>query len=186
MKEKLRKIMMKKRNNLSKSEVLEKSNRIKKRLFEMSNFKKVHTVLFYISYDNEVYTHDMIKESLSNGKHVIVPLTDKKNRRLILSELNNWDELAPGAYNILEPKREHVHEVAVDTVDLILVPGVAFDLYGHRIGHGMGYYDILLQNSKRALHVGLAFELQMVDKIPVEEHDVAVDIIVTEERIISC
>ena len=100
MKEDLRKKIMKERNSLSKSELLEKSSRIKHRFFNMKDFRQARSVLFYVSYNNEVYTHDMIKECLSDGKCVIVPVSDKKNRRLILSEIKNWDELAKGAYNI--------------------------------------------------------------------------------------
>ena len=101
MKDNLRKEIMKIRNNVSKTEVLEKSNQIKKRLFESDEFKEANTILFYVSYDNEVYTPDMIKESISNGKHVVVPATDKENKRLILSVLEHWDDLDYGAYGII-------------------------------------------------------------------------------------
>ena len=186
MKKVLRQKMLKKRSDVPKSEILEKSNQIKKRLFEMKEFNQVHTILFYISYDNEVYTHNMIKECISNGKHVIVPIANKENRCLILSKLENWENLDCGAYGILEPGKEHVKEVSLDVIDLIVVPGVAFDERGYRIGHGMGYYDGLLKDSINATHIGLAFEFQIVGTIPVEEHDINVDKIVTEERIITC
>lgn len=186
MKEKLRKEMKEIRNSLSKNEVLSKSNQIKKRLFAMDEFKHAHIILFHVSYDNEVYTHDMIKECISSGKQVVVPVTDKENRLLILSKLESWDDLDHGAYDILEPEKERVKEVSLDIIDLIIVPGVGFDEYGNRAGHGMGYYDELLRNSTNALHIGLAFELQIVDNIPIDEHDIPVDKIVTEERIIDC
>ena len=186
MKEKLRKKIMDTRKSLPDSDVLEKSKQIKKRLFEMTEFKKADTILFYVSYDNEVYTHDMIKENLSSGKNVIVPITDKEKHCLILSKLNNWEDLECSTYSILEPKKNCIREVSLDKIDLILVPGVVFDESGNRIGHGMGYYDKLLKNSKNATHIGLAFEVQIVDNIPAEDHDVKVDRIVTEERIIKC
>ena len=186
MKKTLRQKMLKKRSDVNKSEILEKSNQIKKRLFKTKELNQAHTILFYISYDNEVYTHDMIKECISNGKHVIVPITDKENRFLILSKLENWENLDCGAYGILEPRKEHVKEISIDLIDLIVIPGVAFDEHGNRIGHGMGYYDGLLKNSINATHIGLAFEFQIVDTIPVEEHDINVDKIVTEKRIIAC
>ena len=185
MKDKIRKELIKIRKNLSKKVVLEKSNQIKKRLFEMSEFKQSSTILFYVSYDNEVYTHEMIKECMSIGKKVIVPFSNKKNRQLILSKLGNWNDLETGSYGILEPRKEKIEEVSINDIDLIIVPGVGFDERGHRIGHGKGYYDNLLKISKKALHVGLAFESQIVKKIPVESHDLPVDIIVTEERIID-
>jgi len=185
MKKVLRQRMLKKRSDVPKSEILEKSNQIKKRLFEMKEFNQARTILFYISYDNEVYTHNMIKECISNGKQVIVPVTDKENRCLILSKLENWENLDCGAYGILEPGKEHVKEVSLDVIDIIVVPGVTFDERGYRIGHGIGYYDGLLKDSINATHIGLAFEFQIVDTIPVEEHDINVDKIVTEERIIT-
>lgn len=186
MKKEIRKESMKKRSNLSKTEVLEKSKQIKKRLFEIKEFKEACTILFYVSYDNEAYTHDMIKESISNMKQVVVPVTDKKNRRLILSKLESWGDLEVGAYNILEPKKECVKKISIDRIDLVIVPGVGFDEQGHRIGHGMGYYDGLLKLSTNTLNIGLAFELQIVEKIPTEKHDIPVDRIVTEKRIIQC
>ena len=165
---------------------MNKSNQIKERLFILKEFKQSHVVLFYISYDNEVYTHDMIKESISKGKHIVVPISDKKNRRLILSEFDEWNTLEPGSYGILEPRKDKIKEIPLDKVDLIIVPGVGFDEKGRRVGHGKGYYDNLLRNSTKAMHIGLAFELQIVDHIPTEEHDVKVDKIVTEKRIINC
>ena len=137
MKEKLRRKIKEKRNSLSKSEILEKSNRIKKRLFEQAEFRKAQNILFYVSYGSEVYTHDMIKESIGMGKNVVVPYSDIEKRTLILSELHSWNELSVGSYNILEPKKENIKEVAIAMVDMILVPGVAFDVTGCRIGQGL-------------------------------------------------
>ena len=186
MKNQLRKELIKKRKKLLKNVVLKKSNQIKKRLYDMNDFKHSSTILFYVSYDNEVFTHDMIKECLSIGKKVIVPISDKKNRRLILSKLNDWADLQPGSYGILEPIKKHILEVSIENIDLIIVPGVGFDIKGRRIGHGKGYYDNLLRDSKNALHIGFAFEFQIIDKVPVDIHDIPVDKIITEERIINC
>ena len=186
MKEKLRKKIMDIRKSLPDSDVLEKSKQIKKRLYKMKEFRQASTILFYVSYNNEVYTHDMIKESLSNGKIVVVPITDAEKHCLILSKLNSWEDLECSTYSILEPKKNCIDEVSLDKIDLILVPGVVFDESGNRIGHGVGYYDKLLKNSKNASHIGLAFEVQIVDNIPAEEHDVKVDKIVTEGGIINC
>ena len=184
MKDMLRKNILDKRNALVMSEVLEKSSTIKKRLFEMDLFRNAQTILFYVSYDNEVYTHDMIKESMGMGKHVVVPKSVTKNNTLILSRLTDWNGLEVGAYNILEPKKETIEKVDVESIDLIIVPGVVFDESGNRIGHGKGYYDRLLNDSQNIPNIGLAFELQMVDNIESEQHDEKIDVILTEERII--
>jgi 5-formyltetrahydrofolate cyclo-ligase len=91
-----------------------------------------------------------------------------------------------GAYTILEPRQECVNEVSPESIDLIIIPGVAFDGQGNRIGHGMGYYDRLLQKKIRTHCLGLAFEFQIVESIPTEIHDVKIKKIITEERIIIC
>jgi len=185
MKDNLRKKLIRERNNLSKSELIKKNNIIKKKLFELDEFRQASTILFYVSYDNEVHTHDMIKESMLNGKKIVVPVTDKEKKKLILSELKNWNDLTHNAYNILEPKRKCIIEISLDSIELILVPGIGFDKHGHRIGHGEGYYDKLLENAT-APSIGLAFHLQILDKINVEKHDVPVHKIVTEKEIIYC
>jgi 5-formyltetrahydrofolate cyclo-ligase len=186
MKEQIRSAVMEKRRCLAVSEVLEKSRRIKQRVFALDEFKEAQRVLFYVSYDNEVSTHEMIKESLAMGKQVIVPKVNKRNRSMSISLLTRWEDLEACAYNILEPKPDCIKEVPVHSIDLMIVPGVVFDSKGNRIGHGFGYFDRLLQNCKKAHVLGLAFECQLVDSIPAETHDVCVEKIVTEERIIIC
>ncbi|KYK26277.1 5-formyltetrahydrofolate cyclo-ligase [Thermoplasmatales archaeon SG8-52-1] len=152
----------------------------------MKEFERSSCIMFYVSYDNEVYTHDMIKEYLKNKKKVIVPVSDKKNRCLILSELNSWNDLKLGSYGILEPRADKIKKFPLEQIGLIIIPGVGYDEQGRRIGHGKGYYDNLLRNSKNALHIGLAFEIQIVKEIPVESHDISVDKIITEKRVIDC
>jgi len=186
MKEDLRKDLLKKRNNLSNLDVLKKSKKIEKRLFKMNEYKESQVILFYISYDNEVFTHEMIKNSMLEKKNIVVPLSDKKTRTLILSKLDKWEDLEIGTYSILEPKKECIQSISIDKIDIIIVPGVGFDKKGNRIGHGMGYIDKLLEDSNYAIHIGLAFELQIVDFMPIEKHDISVNKIITEKRIISC
>lgn len=184
MKDEIRKKIKKIRNNISITEVLEKSELIKNKLFKLIEFHQASTILFYISYDNEVFTHDMIKECLSIEKMVVVPKSVSKENTLILSELVDWNDLEIGAYNILEPKNESIKEIPIDLIDLIIVPGIAFDVNGNRIGHGKGYYDRLLRNAN-SRSVGLLYEFQLVNKIPTEKHDKTVNMLITEKRILS-
>jgi 5-formyltetrahydrofolate cyclo-ligase len=186
MKKEIRSSILKKRFGMGFSEVSEKSKRIKEQVFQMDEFKDAKTVLFYVSYDNEVYTHEMIKESLMIKKQVVVPKTDLNHHMIQCCSLTQWDDLIAGAYNILEPRQENVNEVSPESIDLIIIPGIAFDCQGNRIGHGMGYYDKLLRKIMNAHRLGLAFEFQIVESIPPEKHDVRVEKIVTEERIITC
>ena len=186
MKKEIRTTILKKRNGMLFSEVLEKSERIKEQIFHADEFKDAKTVLFYVSYDNEVNTHEMIKKCLEIKKQVVVLKTDANHRTMLCSSLTNWDDLVAGAYNILEPRQECLKEVSPESIDLIVIPGIAFDCQGNRIGHGMGYYDRLLKKKSNAHCLGLAFEFQIVEKIPPEKHDVKVKKIVTEKRIITC
>jgi 5-formyltetrahydrofolate cyclo-ligase len=186
MKKEIRSTILKKRNSMLFSEVLEKSERIKEQVFHMDEFKDAKTILFYVSYDNEVYTHEMIKKSLEIKKQVVIPKTDMNNRTILCSSLTKWDDLVAGAYNILEPRQECLKELSPELIDLIVIPGIAFDCQGNRIGHGMGYYDRLLKKKINAHLLGLAFEFQIVEKISPEKHDVKVNKIVTEKRIITC
>lgn len=181
-KKEIRKLLYNKRLNISESENLVKSNKIKNKLFKIDEYKKAKNILFYVSYDGEVFTHNVIKESFIDKK-IVVPISNNEDYSLILSKLNSFEDLVEGRYGILEPKKEKIKEISIDELELIIVPGVGYDEQGRRIGHGKGYYDNLLKNSK-ALTIGLAFEFQIIKKIPIEKHDITIDKIVTEKRII--
>ncbi|EMR73395.1 5-formyltetrahydrofolate cyclo-ligase [Thermoplasmatales archaeon SCGC AB-539-N05] len=186
MKSELRKRLTHIRSAIPYEQILEKSQRITDKLQHLDEYEIATAVMFYVSYDNEVYTHKLIKEVLkAKTKEAIVPLTDVLNRKLLPVKIESWSELSPGAYNILEPKNKQ-NVADVNTIDLVLLPGIAFDKRGNRIGHGAGYYDRLLGKYLHAKRAGLAFDFQIVDTIPVEKHDVAIDIIITENRIIKC
>jgi len=182
MKEKLRKEIKEKRRKLSKEENRKKSKEIKERLLELKEYRDAKTVLFYVSYDGEVFTQDMIKEAMKE-KRVVLPISNKEDCSLSLSELKNLGDLEMGSYGILEPKKDCRRKVSIDEIDLIIVPGVGFDTKGNRMGHGKGYYDRLLDNSN-ATTIALAFEFQIIKNIPTESHDKKVDIIVTENEVI--
>jgi 5-formyltetrahydrofolate cyclo-ligase len=186
MKDEIRKKLIEMRKNLDKKEIFKKSNQIKKRLYDMNEFKQSKSILFYVSYDNEVYTHDMIKEGISKKIDIIIPVIDKKDSSLILSKLVNWANLKTGSYGILEKSKDNIKEYPLENVDLIIVPGIGFDESGNRIGHGKGYYDNLLKKSAKAYHIGLAFEKQIINKIPIDNHDIPLHKVITEDRVINC
>lgn len=182
-KERIRKEILAKRSGLSEEAVMEKSQRIKKKLFELSEFKKAKTVMFYVAKDKEVKTEEMIRESLKMGKRVAVPISKVEERDLIPSLLTDYGELVPGTYRILEPREEGHRPVPLENIELIIVPGVAFDCWGNRLGFGGGFYDNFLGKvPSNVLRLGLAFDLQIVDELPVGERDIPMDGIVTEEK----
>ena len=175
--------MMGRRKSHGQELVERKSEAIMEKLFELKEFKEAKVILFYASEKDEVQTHRMMQGALDTGKRVVLPITVVEGKNLVLSEVRNLKRLGVGAFGVLEPM-DYV-PVKPDDVDLVIVPGVAFDLRGDRLGHGMGYYDKLLAGIK-AHFVGLAFEFQIVDDIPEEKHDVRVHKVVTEQRVIEC
>ncbi len=186
MKNELRQQILSLRTALEPGEVIKKSLRVKHYLFSTQDYRAAQIILFYISYDNEVNTHPMIQACFKEGKRVVVPVSNTHETNLILSELRSWDDLAPGAYSILEPRAESVREIPASSIDLMIIPGVAFDLQGNRIGHGKGYYDRLLKTVDHVTRFGLAFEFQILERIPAEKHDIHMQKIITEDRIINC
>jgi 5-formyltetrahydrofolate cyclo-ligase len=151
----------------------------------LSLFQDSMHPLFYVSTNNEVCTHQLIKKVLSSKKKVYVPLSEIKTHTLKISKLSYWDDLIPGTYNILEPKKEKQKLVPINTIDVIIVPGIGFDKKGNRLGQGGGYYDWLLSQTN-ATAIALAFEFQLLNLIPMDSHDQQVDIIITEKQVIHC
>ena len=188
-KEILREEIKSKRKEMTREEIEEKSKLIKEKLFSLPEFQSAHTVAFYVAYkeSNEVETIEMIQESLKMNKRVLVPITDLLENKIVFSEITSIDDLASGAFGILEPIPELRKILPYESIRLITVPGIVFDLHGHRIGHGLGFYDkFLSQLTKYVTKIGLAFELQTVEKLPNEDYDKKLDKIITEDRIIDC
>jgi 5-formyltetrahydrofolate cyclo-ligase len=185
MKRDIRKEILKKRDEISPDVKSVKNALIKERLFTLPEFISAKTVFFYASFRSEVETLSMIEKLLSMGKRIVLPKVDKKMHKLSLYEIKELSELSPGYMGIPEPSLPDDRLVILDDIDLVIIPGAAFDYLGNRLGYGGGYYDILLSESKKKIPViALAYEEQLVDTIPSEKHDVKVDMIVTDKRVI--
>ena len=183
----LREAMIKKRKEITQDEKAKKSNAIKEKLFETEHYKNADFIFTFISTDEEIDTHNIIRESLKKGKRIGVPITLPKERKLVVSEIKDFDnELEMGFYGILSPKKEYIREISPNEVDVVLVPGLIFREDGFRIGYGGGYYDRFLRDAKSAVKIGLCYEIQIDEDIPIEMHDIPVDYIITEKRIIDC
>ena len=116
-----------------------------------------------------------------------MPYVINDDLKLHVSELKDFNELEPKTFEILEPKEPYTREFNPDKLDLVIVPGIVFDKKGHRIGYGYGYYDRFLKLlGKNVKKIGFAFEFQLVDKIPEEQHDVPMDVVITEKRVLEC
>ncbi len=145
------------------------------------------TVMWYVDAGSEVRTRHTLPEALTHGKRVVVPWCVIETNQLELFLLEDMSELVEGAYKILEPKNElrdlPAKKVRPEELDLVMVPGTAFDPRGGRMGQGKGYYDRLLANARAdAPLVGMAFDCQVFDEIPVSSHDVFMDLVLTESR----
>lgn len=184
-KSEFRKAVLDIRNNMVSEDVVEKSIKIMKTLTATEEYSKSKTVLVYMDFRNEVKTSELIKKMLHQSKHVIIPYTDVKNTLIIPVEIKDMaNDLCLCSYGYLEPKKEIIKEVEVDKIDLIIVPGVVFDKNLNRIGFGKGYYDrILNRKRKDTKAVAIAYEFQVMDEIPHEEHDKKMDMIITEEKV---
>src|SRR5262249_35232740 len=157
------------------------------RFMSLPDYAAAQTVLFYIDVRAEVRTRHSLPAALNSGKAIVVPWCNDRGE-LELFRLSNMEELAIGMYKILEPKPElrllPEKQVRPEELDIVMVPGVAFDRRGARMGHGKGYYDKLLQHARPDTPlVALAFECQLFPEIPVAQHDIFMDKIVTEAAV---
>lgn len=149
-----------------------KSNVIKRKLFRMNAFKDARVVMFYIALKGEVDTLEMIKAAQRLRKMIVVPVCRKDRIKIRPCILDHRVPLKKGPYGVLEPAIER--PVAARNVDLVLVPGVAFDTDGRRLGRGKGFYDRFLRTlTRQTTLIGMAFDFQVLPHVPAEDHDVA-------------
>lgn len=182
----IRKKTLIKRDSIDPEKKLKKDKLIMERILSLPSFEKAKKVFYFASFRSEVSTLPQIEEAFKMGKRIILPKVDNINNRLRLFEIHNTGEIKPGFMGIPEPDVSLERERDINDVDLVIMPGVAFDTDGNRLGYGAGYYDKLLSGLKKDIPlIAIAYEEQIVDSLPVESHDVRVHIIVTDKRIIK-
>ena len=171
---------------LSNGERTKKNKTIMDRLFDFANFLEAKISLLYMDLGYEVKTNEIIKKCLSYNKVVVLPAFVEDNYRMKLMKIDNLDSsLRPGPRGVLEPNPARCKLVPIEHIDIAIIPGIAFDEKGGRIGSGKGYYDRLIPDlAITTRKVALAFEEQLTQQVPMESHDKHVDIIITDERII--
>ncbi|HSQ33674.1 MAG TPA: 5-formyltetrahydrofolate cyclo-ligase [Peptostreptococcaceae bacterium] len=187
MKKEFRKKVLDLRNNQDINSVDHNSKLIIQNLLNMDEVKKAKTIMAYLDFNNEVKTDILIDTLIYLDKKVLIPITILKEKKLIPSQIKNLDsELKIGTYGIREPKEEFVRPVDNKEIDLVIVPGVAYDNDGYRLGYGGGFYDRFLQTLRDDVTtVGVAFDLQIFDNIPKESHDAQLDYIITETKVLK-
>ncbi|MCX7804629.1 MAG: 5-formyltetrahydrofolate cyclo-ligase [Planctomycetota bacterium] len=161
--------------------------RAQERMAALPEFAAARIVLLYHSMRGEIETSVLITRALRDGKRVALPRTDRASGTMRAVEIRNpAADLFRGSCGAMEP-HDGLPEVAPGEIDLAVVPGRAFDIHGRRLGRGAGYYDRYMSSPGfRAIRVALAFDCQVLDSIPALPHDLPVDIIVTESRVIEC
>jgi 5-formyltetrahydrofolate cyclo-ligase len=162
------------------------SEKIVERFMQLDEYAAAKTVMFYVDVRDEVRTRQALPAAIASGKRIVVPYC--VDGELELFWLENMEELELGMYRILEPTESirtvERKKLQPTDLDLVMVPGVAFDRNGGRTGHGKGYYDKLLQHARLdAPLIALSFECQLFDKIPAESHDIFMDKVVTEAAV---
>jgi len=185
-KQALRTAVVAARDALDSSHRAKASHQITARIAVLPSFLRSRTILLNLPFRSEWDSALLAEEALAAGKRLVVPRVDAIARMLMLHEVSDPErEIAPGYRQIPEPLPS-LPEVRASAVDWVLVPGVAFDLAGRRIGYGGGYYDRLLPTLRRDTpRVAGAFEVQVVDRVPAAPHDMDVDCLVTERRVIE-
>lgn len=178
MKKVLRKKILEKREGHKRAE--EDSKIIAEKFMDLPQLREAKNVLLYYPHKNEVNTIYIIEKILNSGSFNLY-LPKVSGKKLLPVKVKDLSSLKKGYAGIMEPEGEGV---SPEEIDIIVVPAVAYDLKGHRLGYGKGYYDRFLKETK-ALKVGVAYDFQIVDKLPVEEHDIPVDIIITPTRTIK-
>lgn len=158
---------------------------IHERLFNLDAWQTAKTVAVTVSMGSEIDTREIIEKAWEEGKTVVVPKCLPKERHLDFRTITTYDNLETVYYGLLEPKVTETASIHKMEIDLIIVPGLMFDTEGYRIGFGGGYYDRFLVDAT-AVKVAQAFDVQIIENLPRETHDIPVDRILTPSRSIVC
>lgn len=172
----LRREIGEKKRAMSAEEIEQASIRLANKFFETELYQNAQAIYAYLSYNQEVRTEGIIHRAFLDGKRVAVPKVYGEEMRFLWIE--DLDHIAPGAYNIPEPIADA--PVAEDLTALVLMPGLAFDPQGHRLGYGGGFYDRYLSEQPNHPLVALCYGFQMLDHLDTESHDIPVDLVISD------
>lgn len=180
----IRKDILYKRNSLSESEIINNSKIISLRVIATKEYQSSKSIGAYYPTGSEVKTFDIIKHSIDNKKEIGLPrVIDSTIIKFFKIIEDSFEKIkfTKGKYGIFE---NSMSTTSIDQMDLLIIPGIAFDLQGNRIGYGKGYYDRFLSSRKTKYVIGLAYETQVINESPNNHYDIPVNIIITEKRTI--
>ncbi|MDO5690213.1 MAG: 5-formyltetrahydrofolate cyclo-ligase [Tissierellia bacterium] len=180
-KKQLRKVWMERRASIT-PEDRERLDRLATdNLMATEEYQNAEHIFTFINFGDEIDTQRLIRESLALGKKIYLPVTEKGVDRMKLTALKDMDDLIVGHYGILTPKPEALDFIDHNLVDLVIVPGLAFDQEGYRLGYGAGYYDKFFSDlTAKPSKLGFCYAFQRTDSLPYDEYDVPVDRVITD------
>lgn len=185
-KKQLRKDILGKRSKLTKENIVDYSKTITNTLKDLDAYKDAKRIMCFVSMGTEVDTHPLIEQAIGDDKSIVIPITVDATRELLLSDLFSLSELEVADHDIEIPKEGFTRLVEAGTVDLVLVPGLAFAKNGHRVGYGGGYYDRFLAKLDKSIpKIAIGFDLQRVEEVPTKDFDIPVDSLITEKGVID-
>lgn len=184
-KKQLRKWTQQKLQQMSEEEREQYAAIITAKVQKLSSWIKADTIALTISRQTEVHTHSLLELGWQQNKAIVVPKTDQKNKTMIFYKIDSFSDLEETYYNLLEPIPSRCQLINTIDIDFVIVPGLAYDEQGYRLGFGGGYYDRFL-STYYGETCSIAFEIQIRNDIPKESFDIPVQKIVTEKRVIQC
>ncbi|WP_027632354.1 5-formyltetrahydrofolate cyclo-ligase [Clostridium hydrogeniformans] len=177
----LRKNMIALRDGATIDSLKEASKNIFNKVISTEAYKNSKVIFIFVSFGSEVYTHELITYSLKLGKRICVPKVVSKKEGMKAIEIKSLEELTPSNYGILEPEIKESNIIDERSIDLVIIPGVAFDKDGGRLGYGGGFYDRFLPMvRKESYKIAIAYSFQVIEKVPREENDFLVPCIITD------
>ncbi len=175
--------LLQKRAEVSREVMNNVSDKICKTIIAHPLFKASQNMMVYIPFRDEVDIREVIETAWLSKKNILVPKTEKKRKWMDLYKIDSWKDLELGNYQLSEPVILNKTPFPIEKIELVLVPGVGFDVHGFRLGYGGGYYDrffdrfTLLPN-----RIGIGYDFQMLEEIPISEHDYQMNEVITENR----
>ncbi|MGE4588633.1 MAG: 5-formyltetrahydrofolate cyclo-ligase [Acidaminococcaceae bacterium] len=185
-KKQLRKEIIDLRDALSAAERTAKAKIIINKILATEFYKNANHIMLFAAFGSELNLLPLIKSIIAAGKHAYLPVVDKKTNSILPVEVYRLEDLKPGCYGIPEPSLNNYLEAKANLLELIITPAVAFDNDKYRIGYGAGYYDRFFASLKKdIIKIGVGFDEQMVQEVPREAHDIQLDYILTDKRMID-
>lgn len=183
----IRKQMLRIREKLTEEEIVSKSEAILQKVLKTPEYEEADNILLYADYCHEVMTRGIFENAVLHKKRVYFPRSDSFTNTMEFYQTTSVHQLERGYKGILEPREipQYRYKLNKNEDTLIIVPGVAFDISGYRLGYGKGFYDRFLVSRRQISTMALAYSCQIVDEIPHDMHDIKMDKIVTEEIIYS-